>query len=241
MGRILLPFRMRYTLRDHGRRRNVERPDCEKLKQGLLREGTVGETRSMRIHTGTHLTRRQKTWTTCVQVSVGRWIMVRNMPSEEKCICSECVGEPFLRDSIRSRGKEARCSYCEKQGATIRISEMADAVDAALDQHFSRTPTEPSNMEYLWFKETGDWDRAGENQAPRPQHRDCYRVTLQNLPQRVLGRVLSTLRSGSLTRCNELCLQGDAELLLGGRFGGPPGIRTPDQGIMSTQGGSDWL
>ena len=58
--------------------------------------------------------------------------MVRNMPSEEKCICSECVGEPFLRDSIRSRGKEARCSYCEKQGATIRISEMADAVDAAL-------------------------------------------------------------------------------------------------------------
>ena len=83
--------------------------------------------------------------------------------SEEKHLCAACVGEDFLRAKINEKGRDATCTYCGRGGRTFSLSEMADEIDIALQEHFHRTPTEPSGLEYLAIKE-GDleWDRQGD-------------------------------------------------------------------------------
>src|ERR1700721_3172410 len=82
---------------------------------------------------------------------------------ESKRLCSECVGDGFLRSQINVRGEEALCSYCEVRTRTFSIGEMADEVETALGEHFYRTPTEPSGIESSAVREGElDWERRGE-------------------------------------------------------------------------------
>jgi hypothetical protein len=80
---------------------------------------------------------------------------------EDRRLCSDCVGELFLRAEIAKRGRVAVCSYCGHEGKTFSIAEVADAVEHAFEEHFYRTSTEPSGMEYAMIKE-GDYDRKRE-------------------------------------------------------------------------------
>ena len=81
----------------------------------------------------------------------------------ENRICWECVGEDFLRFQIRHSGSNAECTYCLRTANTLSIGEVADAVQAVIDQHFYRTPSEPSGMEYAMMKEGDyDWERDGD-------------------------------------------------------------------------------
>jgi hypothetical protein len=73
------------------------------------------------------------------------------------------VGEAYLRSEIQRRGVEADCSYCERHEKTFSITEMADAVELALKEHFYQTPTEPSDMESAMMSEGDyDWERKGD-------------------------------------------------------------------------------
>jgi len=83
--------------------------------------------------------------------------------SEEKHLCGACVGEDFLRAKINECRGDATCTYCGRGGKTFSLSEIADEIEIALQEHFCRTPTEPSDLERLAMKE-GDlvWDREGE-------------------------------------------------------------------------------
>jgi hypothetical protein len=59
-------------------------------------------------------------------------------------------------------GREAVCSYCGHEGRTFSIAEVADAFEAAFEEHFYRTASEPSGMEYAMIKEGDyDWEREG--------------------------------------------------------------------------------
>jgi hypothetical protein len=81
-------------------------------------------------------------------------------------ICSVCVGESFLRDKIKREGQDARCFYCEDEGKTISIEDLADHVDAAFEEHFEVTPNEPTAFEYSMTKETDfQWYREGQPPA----------------------------------------------------------------------------
>src|ERR1700683_1059032 len=81
-------------------------------------------------------------------------------------LCVECVGEAFLREQIQSNGLKGVCSYCGIEGKTITVESLADAVETALEEHFSRTATEPSDYEYTLIKEGDrDWYREGERVA----------------------------------------------------------------------------
>jgi len=84
-------------------------------------------------------------------------------PEEAERICCQCVGDEYLRDQIAFRGREELCSYCEGRGKTFSIGEMADEVEAALQEHFYHTATEASGLEYAMMKE-GDfvWERRGD-------------------------------------------------------------------------------
>lgn len=78
-------------------------------------------------------------------------------------VCCECVGEAFLRSEIQRRGVETDCTYCERRQKSFTISEMADAVELVLREHFYQTPTEPSGMEYTMMNEGDyDWERRGD-------------------------------------------------------------------------------
>jgi hypothetical protein len=76
------------------------------------------------------------------------------------------VGDAFLRAEIEKHGHDGVCFYCGGDGKTFSIGEMADRTEVAFDQHFYRTPDEPSGMEYAMMKE-GDyvWERKGDSVA----------------------------------------------------------------------------
>ncbi len=81
-------------------------------------------------------------------------------------ICSVCIGEAFLREEIERDGETAGCFYCEDEGKTISIEDLADRVGAVFDEHFEVTPSEPSDFEYSMMKETDfNWYREGQPSA----------------------------------------------------------------------------
>ena len=86
-----------------------------------------------------------------------------DLGTEDRRLCFACVGEAFLRAEIENGGHDGGCFYCGRQAKTFSIGEMADAIETAFEEHFYRTPTEPSAMEYAMIKE-GDyvWERKGD-------------------------------------------------------------------------------
>lgn len=82
---------------------------------------------------------------------------------EDRRLCCECVREAFLRSEIQLRGHEAECSYCGGRNQTFSIGELAAEVELALNEHFYRTATEPSDMESTMLQEGDfDWERKGD-------------------------------------------------------------------------------
>lgn len=76
-------------------------------------------------------------------------------------VCLGCVGEAHLKNLIRTTGAAGFCSYCDEEGATLSIEEVADLVERAFEEHYERTATEPDGFEYAMSREVG-WDRDGE-------------------------------------------------------------------------------
>ena len=82
---------------------------------------------------------------------------------EDKLACSCCIGEQYLRDLIENIRLEGQCSYCGRAGATIPLEELADHVESAFEEHYSRTATEPDPLEHMMIKECdSNWERAGD-------------------------------------------------------------------------------
>jgi hypothetical protein len=80
-------------------------------------------------------------------------------------ICADCVGEPYLKAVIVARAETATCSYCENEGPTEAIEDLADRVELAFESHYRRTSTEPDGLEYMLSKDPESsyrWERHGE-------------------------------------------------------------------------------
>lgn len=85
---------------------------------------------------------------------------------ESRRLCSACVGESYLSDEIEKEGQSAQCGYCERIGQTYSLGEMADRFETVFEEHFVRSPTDPSGYEYALAKEGGpNWSRHGEPTA----------------------------------------------------------------------------
>src|SRR5690242_4514568 len=82
-----------------------------------------------------------------------------------KHICFRCVEEAYLSDEIKKRRKVGKCAYCGRKGSCYEIGEMADAIEAAFEQHYVRTSDRPNSWQYslLGDKESDYvWERDGE-------------------------------------------------------------------------------
>ncbi|NOJ81606.1 RES family NAD+ phosphorylase [Myxococcus xanthus] len=81
-----------------------------------------------------------------------------------KRICADCIGEPYLKAAIEARAEIATCSYCEDEGPTEAIDDLANRVELAFESHFRRTSTEPDGFEYMMLKDresSYEWNRHG--------------------------------------------------------------------------------
>ncbi|HEX8431120.1 MAG TPA: HEPN-associated N-terminal domain-containing protein, partial [Longimicrobium sp.] len=84
---------------------------------------------------------------------------------ELKRLCYRCVGESYLSRQIKTTGKRSKCSYCDKAGAAFLITELADRIDTAFQQHYVRMSEQPSPWEYASLSEDGfgsGWEPDGE-------------------------------------------------------------------------------
>ena len=51
---------------------------------------------------------------------------------EDRRLCSECVGEAFLRAVVEKSGHDGTCSNCGGEGKTFSLEEVADEIEARL-------------------------------------------------------------------------------------------------------------
>jgi hypothetical protein len=58
-------------------------------------------------------------------------------PREQR-VCSVCVTEPFLSRAIEKYGAHATCSYCEEEGNTFTVDQIADSVGVILADFYYR-------------------------------------------------------------------------------------------------------
>ena len=83
----------------------------------------------------------------------------------QKLLCSNCVGDSYLKEEVRQNGRRTRCSYCGVIDATYTIGNVADRVEQAFQQHYERTADHPDSWEerLLADRESNyDWERAGD-------------------------------------------------------------------------------
>lgn len=85
---------------------------------------------------------------------------------DETWICSECINEPFLSTDIDTDGVRLTCDYCGGTQTCFSLGTITDRTEQAIAEHYVRTLSEPSEMEYSMIRHSDgdyDWDRAGSD------------------------------------------------------------------------------
>lgn len=81
-----------------------------------------------------------------------------------KRICHCCIGETYLAGEVRLSGDDAECDYCGENAPSIDIGELAERIEEAFADHYTRTADQPD-----WWQERlmadresdYDWNREG--------------------------------------------------------------------------------
>lgn len=82
-----------------------------------------------------------------------------------KHICFQCVGESYLSDEIEREGTVAQCAYCEEIEKGITVGDLADRVETAFEDHYTRTSDEPDSWQQTLMSDREsdyNWERDGE-------------------------------------------------------------------------------
>lgn len=66
----------------------------------------------------------------------------------DKRLCHHYVGDPYLSVEIRAKGRRRKCSYCSTTAKTYQIHEVAERIDQAFAQHYTRTSDQPNDWQY---------------------------------------------------------------------------------------------
>ncbi len=83
-----------------------------------------------------------------------------------KHICFACIGEQYLSDEVRAKGRRAKCSYCNKARRTFLLDKVAERVATAFDQHYYRTSDQPNDYEHMLQRDresSYEWNRHGDD------------------------------------------------------------------------------
>jgi hypothetical protein len=83
-------------------------------------------------------------------------------------LCAICIGESYLRQKVEDEGEEQTCSYCDTVGQCFTIEAVADLVETAFEQHYTRTNTDPDHWQEMMIRDKEsdyNWYREGEETA----------------------------------------------------------------------------
>lgn len=75
-----------------------------------------------------------------------------NSSSHDTHVCSSCIQEPYLHALIEKNGIVNHCYYCDRDGYCFSLDVISDLTETAIRQHYIRTPTDPSDMEYAMIR-----------------------------------------------------------------------------------------
>lgn len=84
--------------------------------------------------------------------------------SSGKRICHACVGDAYLSAEIKSSCEMAACDYCSKTAPSLSIEELAERIERAFADHYTRTANQPDSwQERLGADRESDyyWKRDG--------------------------------------------------------------------------------
>jgi hypothetical protein len=80
-----------------------------------------------------------------------------------KRICHCCITEPYLVAEIKLSGEQAVCDYCGAAAPSIEVGTLAERIEEAFSDHYTRTPERPDTWQerlmadresqYNWLRE----------------------------------------------------------------------------------------
>jgi hypothetical protein len=85
--------------------------------------------------------------------------------TDDKRVCSDCLGEAYLKAHIQKIGEPNDYSYCDGNGQTIDIEQLADIIERAFEAHYVRTDTKPDGLEYAMQRDPEieyEWEKSGD-------------------------------------------------------------------------------
>lgn len=81
-----------------------------------------------------------------------------------KNICCQCIGEMYLSAEVERDGTVAQCSYCGETDKVITVEELADRIESAFEDHYTKTADQPNSWQQSLLSDrecSYDWDRDG--------------------------------------------------------------------------------
>jgi hypothetical protein len=83
----------------------------------------------------------------------------------ERRVCDECVSDAYLAKQIEDTGEQKNCHYCDESLQTWALSDLANSVATAFEQHYIRTSDQPDGFQSMMQSDkesTYEWERDGE-------------------------------------------------------------------------------
>src|SRR5258708_7975342 len=82
-----------------------------------------------------------------------------------KRLCHQCIGEEYLGAEVRRKGQRGKCSYCDRSARSYTIEDIAERVETAFEQHYTRTSDQPTSWQQSMLSDRESdyyWLRDGE-------------------------------------------------------------------------------
>jgi hypothetical protein len=76
-------------------------------------------------------------------------------------VCLRCFREEFLHDLVAKQRRTVSCVGCSSRKIGVTLEFLAEELSSVLDELYLPAPTEPSGLEWISYRETGDWARPG--------------------------------------------------------------------------------
>ena len=54
-------------------------------------------------------------------------------------VCHACMGDRILAEQVEQEGVQSECSYCQRTGAALTLSDLSNCIHQVLEQHFVPT------------------------------------------------------------------------------------------------------
>jgi len=79
-----------------------------------------------------------------------------------KNLCSNCIGEPYLKDLIYKKSELITCYHCGEEAEGCSLGDLAEIIDVAFDKHYVASSTEPNDWDLYKIRHTNyEWEPDG--------------------------------------------------------------------------------